>query len=186
MDTKLLVLDLDETLIFGTKEPLDRPADLVVGEYSIYDRPFVRDFLSACGQLFKLAVWTSSTEDYASGVVDHLFGSTDCLEFVWARERCTLRFDQSDWVYRYTKNLKKVNKLGFALDEVIVVDNTREKWTRSFGNLILVSDFEGDLEDAELLDLERYLDFLNRFENIRTIEKRGWRSQDYSGQGPVT
>lgn len=33
---KLLVLDLDETLIFGTERELERPCDFSVGPYFVY------------------------------------------------------------------------------------------------------------------------------------------------------
>lgn len=36
---KLLVLDLDETLIFGTERELERPCDFIVGSYFVYLRP---------------------------------------------------------------------------------------------------------------------------------------------------
>ncbi len=177
MDKKLLILDLDETLVFGTLQPLERPADFQVGEYSIYERPFVRDFIVACADAFRLAVWTSATEAYAAGVVDRLFGTSRIPEWVWARERCTLQFDYHDFAYRYTKNIKKVKKLGHKLEQVVAVDNTPEKWSKSYGNLVLVADYEGDQEDNELLRLASYLHTLAGVENVRAIEKRGWRDR---------
>lgn len=177
MDKKLLILDLDETLVFGTMQPLERPAHFQVGEYSIYERPFVHDFIASCSDAFRLAVWTSATEAYAAAVVDHLFGARWNLEWVWARERCTLQFDHHDFAYRYTKNIKKVKKLGYKLEGVVVVDNTAEKWSKSYGNLVLVADYEGDQEDNELPRLGSYLRSLANVENVRGIEKRGWRDR---------
>jgi TFIIF-interacting CTD phosphatase-like protein len=174
--SKLLVLDLDETLIYGSQRALTVAPSFVVGEYFIYERPNVREFLAFCLAEFQIAVWTSASEDYAAAVVSQLFGGTDNLAFLWARTRCTLQFDDRDWVYLYTKNLKKVKRLGYALEQVIVVDNTAEKWKRQYGNLVQVSDFDGDLADNELADLRAYLMYLNGVANIRAVEKRGWRS----------
>ncbi|MDQ4120460.1 MAG: hypothetical protein M3209_03335 [Acidobacteriota bacterium] len=38
---KLLVLDLDETLIYATEEELERKADFRAGQYLVYKRPFL-------------------------------------------------------------------------------------------------------------------------------------------------
>ena len=40
----LLILDLDETLIHGTSEPIKRPADFEVFGYHIYLRPYLSTF----------------------------------------------------------------------------------------------------------------------------------------------
>ena len=45
---KLLILDLDETLIFATERPLTREADFRVGPYHVYGRPGLADFLDQC------------------------------------------------------------------------------------------------------------------------------------------
>jgi RNA polymerase II subunit A small phosphatase-like protein len=39
---RLLVLDLDETLIYANECPLDRPADFEVAPYFVYLRPGVK------------------------------------------------------------------------------------------------------------------------------------------------
>jgi RNA polymerase II subunit A small phosphatase-like protein len=172
---KLLVLDLDETLIFATEDPLATRPDATVADYYIYNRPFVREFLEFCLAEFDVAVWTSSTEGYAEGVVRHLFGNSPDLQFVWARERCTRRFLYEEQVYVYVKNLKKVKNLGYGLENIIVVDDSPEKWSQQYGNLVRVSEFLGDPSDTELKELRPYLIHLKRVPNVRGVEKRGWR-----------
>ncbi len=54
----LLILDLDETLIWATEEALDQAPDFEVGPYSVYKRPGVAEFLATAMQWFELAVWT--------------------------------------------------------------------------------------------------------------------------------
>ena len=173
MNSKLL--DLDETLVFATQEQLAIPMSAKVGEYFVYDRPHVREFLAFCLQEFRVGVWTSSTEAYASKIVEHLFGDESKLEFVWARSRCTLKFDHHQWTHLHVKNLKKVKKLGFSLEEILIVDDTPQKWARQYGNLVRVSEFVGDSDDTELLDLVTYLEYLKSVPNVREIEKRSWR-----------
>ena len=56
-----------------------------------------------------------------------------------------------------------------------MVDDTPEKHIRNYGNLIRVSEFTGDQSDDELLYLMEYLMTIKDSDNIRSIEKRGWR-----------
>ena len=69
----LLILDLDETLIFGTETPPDRPADLRVDAYAIHHRPHLAEFIARVRPAYQLAVWTSATESYAAPVVRSIF-----------------------------------------------------------------------------------------------------------------
>ena len=77
--------------------------------------------------------------------------------------------------YYWVKDLRKVRRLGYDLRRVIFIDDTARKLERSYGNLVRVRPFKGDPDDDELLHLARYLDRLDREENIRAVEKRYWR-----------
>jgi RNA polymerase II subunit A small phosphatase-like protein len=98
---KLLILDIDETLIYATEASLPRQADFLVGQYHIYKRPFLNVFLK------------------------------------------TVAYD-IEWLEYYNrKNLKKVKRKGYRLESIIAVDDTPQKWERSYGNLVRVNPFEG-------------------------------------------
>jgi len=71
-DRPLLILDLDETLIFGTRDRLDRPHDALLEPYAIHHRPQVAGFMARVRTAYALAAWTSATRDYA-GLVDPRF-----------------------------------------------------------------------------------------------------------------
>src|SRR5687768_16223889 len=68
-EKKLLILDLDETLIHATQTPLERPAEFRVGPYAVYRRPHLELFLAQCLGWFEVAVWSSSSPLYAREVV---------------------------------------------------------------------------------------------------------------------
>ncbi len=172
---KLLILDLDETLVYATKDALARQADFQVGPYCIYKRPSVDDFIMACRGLFEVAVWTSASPDYAAGIVAALFPYQ--LRFVWASDRRTQTYDPELCEHFWVKNLRKVKALGYDLERVIMVDDTAEKHRQNYGNLVQVREWTGDLGDKELLLLLPYLEHLQTAENIRAVEKRSWRSQ---------
>lgn len=173
---KLLILDLDETLIYAGETPLDRAADFHVGPYHVYRRPYVDEFLSGCFERFDVAVWSSSSPAYAAEVVDALLPDPKLLAFVWASDRCTLAFDPELRALCWRKPIRKVRRRGYDPAHVIVVDDSPEKWQQSYGNLVRVTPYGGSGEDEELKALLRYLEKLRDVENVRTVEKRFWRS----------
>ena len=176
MDRKLLILDLDETLIFATETHLSIPTDFKAGPYHVYRRPHLEKFLSfVCGH-FEIAVWTSSSQAYAENVVANIFPKDFPLSFVWDRRRCTSVFDPVTWGHVYVKDLRKVKRRGYRLESVIMVDDTPEKLVRHYGNHLRLEAFMGDPQDSELYDVQPFLVYLSEQENIRRIEKRGWRS----------
>lgn len=174
---KLLVLDLDETLLHSRLEPIDRRADLSLVGYHTYLRTHVSEFVGSCRRLFDLAVWTAATNDYASDAVKALFGEQEALAFVWARDRCSQRFDLESGERHWHKDLKKVKRLGYDLEQVIVVDDSALSYARHYGNLVQVRPFRGDPEDDELLALIDYLAFLASVPSVRSLEKRSWRDR---------
>ena len=68
--SKLLVLDLDETLIYATDDyaELDEPepGDFSVGPYLVRRRPGVEEFLARCLEWFEVGIWTASTSRFNS------------------------------------------------------------------------------------------------------------------------
>ncbi|UXI70570.1 HAD family hydrolase [Tahibacter amnicola] len=173
---KLLVLDLDETLVYATEIPLGHPEDFRVGPYYVYPRPHLTAFLADMQSLFDIGVWTASGERYAIQIVQRYF-APESLAFVWSSERCTLARDLESGNYLTLKNLKKLRRRGYLLEQIIAVDDTPSKYRRSYGNLVTVSEFTGDPGDAELPLLGRYLRSLAGVPNVRQIEKRRWRQQ---------
>ena len=179
---KLLVLDLDETLIHtrvpGEEVYPDRPADFWLddGYYFVYRRPGVENFLSWCFDNFReVALWTAGTRNYAMEVLPHLCDVND-FSFVWVRERCTYLRDMNSWGYEYLKDLKKLRRKGYDIRKILAVDDTPAKFQRSYGNYIRVWPFEGNCpeDDNELEILQEYLAELGPVPNVRTVEKRFW------------
>ncbi len=82
----LLILDLDETLIHATEEPLQREPDFFVGPYSVYRRPYLADFLTSCSACFRLAVWSTGTDEYVGPVVERIMPPGVEPAFVWGRQ----------------------------------------------------------------------------------------------------
>jgi len=175
--TKLLILDLDETLVFASEARLACDEDFLVGEYFVYKRPGLDRFIEFAFQHFKVAVWTASGSDYADAVVAEIFRDPKRLEFAWSRQRCTWKSDPELGAGYWIKDLKKVVRIGHSLNGILVVDDSPRKLERSYGNYIRVLPFAGDPSDDELEKLERYLLRLRDSVNVRSWDKRNWRSK---------
>lgn len=179
MFAKTLVLDLDETLVHANDEPaLPCPAEFRVGPYGVLRRPGVEAFLEfALSHFEHVGVWTASTRSYALPVLDHIV-DRERLTFVWGRERCTYHIDHETRDAQYLKDIRKLTRSGkFRKEQLLFVDDSPEKLARSYGNLISIRPFEGDPNDRELQALERYLRSIGDVNNVRTLEKRGWRAR---------
>lgn len=173
----LIILDLDETLIHSTENELGDKCDFRVGRYYTYKRPNVEKLLSDCMKTFNIAVWSSATELYTESVVQNIFPEVDKLCFIWSRNKCTYRVDLESDEFIWIKNLKKVKKMGFDLDKVVVVDDSPEKLLFNYGNLLRVDPFYGNKNDNELIYLMRYLSLLENEPNIRAVDKHRWKDQ---------
>jgi RNA polymerase II subunit A small phosphatase-like protein len=184
----LLILDLDETLIHASTQKVRDDFDFQVFHYYVYKRPGLDASLATCAQHFKLAVWSSASDDYVQQVVQQIFPSALALEFIWGRSRCTPfatpQIDEYGYYnldhpssYEYAKRLKKIRRRGFSLQKTLIVDDTPAKVQQNYGNAIYTKPYYGSAEDTELGQLSTYLLTLKTVANMRTIEKRGWRNQ---------
>jgi RNA polymerase II subunit A small phosphatase-like protein len=56
-----------------------------------------------------------------------------------------------------------------------MVDDTPEKLSKHYGNLVRVKEYLGQEEDSELKILINFLTYLKSVQSVRKIEKRGWQ-----------
>lgn len=174
---RLLILDLDETLIYGSESEIDRPADFRVGHFFLYRRPHLDAFLAAVSEWYTLAIWSSATIGYVHDIAKQIRPPGTKWLFVWGRERCITRMDQERFSNVFLKDLRKVKPFGFDLRQTLIVDDSPSKTQRNYGNAIYVREFVGSLDDDELPNLQRYLESIRTADNYRTMEKRGWRTR---------
>lgn len=177
LERKLLVLDLDETLVYASGQPLPRCADFRVGENHVYLRPHLSRFVDFALTTFQVSVWTAAGDQYAKEMVERIFPKNAPLRFVWSSAQCTLSRDPKTGEFRTVKKLRKLEARGYPLETVIAVDDTPSAYARYFGNLVTVKAFLGAEDDHELLLLMRYLERLSKVQNVRVVEKRHWRSE---------
>ena len=185
---KLIILDLDETLIHATESPQYNHWDFEIGHYKVFKRPFLDGFLEELKDYFRVAVWSSASDDYVRMIVENIFKQDYPLEFVWGRSKCTQQFDHqsiddlgySDYSnhLNYSKILKKVKRRGYArIEEILIIDDTPRKSRYNYGNAIYPEEFHGQQDDDELKNLLQYLIQIKDVPNFRELEKRNWKEQ---------
>ena len=185
----LVILDLDETLVHATSSPKDNNWDHMIGQYKVYKRPGLDQFLQGLKPHFDVAVWSSASDDYVHEIVKIFFPSNYALKFVWGRSKCTRHidygaienlgyFDEFNHL-NYTKRIKRLkNVVQQTKERILIVDDTPSKARHNYGNVIYPSEFHGDQNDNELKLLLSYLLTLKDVKNVRGIEKRGWQERN--------
>lgn len=177
MKDKLIILDLDETLIHATSNRLDIPEDFIFDKYFVYKRPFLDEFLTSLTSDFKLGIWSSADDEYVNHIVQTITPPEINFEVIWGRSRCSYRRDIEQDIFIYEKRLDKLKKRGFRMEKILIVDDTQEKSRTNYGNAIHIKEFNGDQSDEELRTLLVYLRTFKDCDNVRTVEKRGWRQK---------
>lgn len=173
MNQPLLILDLDETLVYATEEPIGTPADFTLGQYAVYRRPYLVEFLEVASSWYQVAVWSSASAGYVAGIVRAIIPEPERLRFVWSEARCTSRYHPELFAYYPVKDLRKVKRLGYSLERMVMLDDSPEKLERHYGNHLPIRSFEGSPDDTELRDLLPFLEWLRDVPNFRMVEKRG-------------
>lgn len=87
---KLLVLDLDETLIHSVGNIQDADVTLKVGKnvLKFNIRPYCYRFLEEMDKFYNVVVYTASTESYAHPIVEYLNKPKRTIKAVLARNHC--------------------------------------------------------------------------------------------------
>lgn len=155
---KLVVFDLDETLIHATKTPKEILEDSRYGDFLIYHRPGLERFLIECSKLYSIAIWSSAEDEYVKAIVERMLPTGVGLLFVWGRSECWVKQVRSKdqyseletKMYQNIKPLKKIGKMGFAMADLLIIDDSPYKVKDNPGNYIIIEAFEGNQEDKQL------------------------------------
>ena len=193
---KVVVLDLDETLVFTTSTPLGDsslgasalPApDYSTGGISGFIRPGAVQLLHFCFGHFKyVGIWTAATEPYAHVIVNALFGRVGLSpHFLLTDKDCEGRqLEGPLGLFYTTKPLRKLwthpdyRWLGATPTNTLVVDDRPETAVENADNLIPMPKFRVgrpiDLYDHWLYLLVCYLRELLFVADTRAVDKQQW------------
>ncbi|GLJ14307.1 hypothetical protein SUGI_0230460 [Cryptomeria japonica] len=165
MQKKTIVLDLDETLIHSSEEPLeyyDFAVNVVIdGEpatFYVLKRPGMDELLQQLKDRYELVLFTAGIREYADAVVDRIdpYGAIKHRLF---RDSCTQTCEG-----RFVKDL---SLLGRDLRRVIIVDDNPNAYVFHPHNAVPVSSFVDDLYDRELSSVISFFKVVQDYEDLR-------------------
>lgn len=184
----LVILDLDNTLIFSYKKEKkfsfklndfyitneELPHDFkCINKYHTLKRPHLHEFLEFTQKHFDIAVWTAAGVDYAKEICENI-GINDKILFLNHSEHCNIVVKtMSSSIY-----VKDLNTLSdkYYLNKVLIIDDLAESARNNTNNLIHINPFYGDLADTELLKLIKYLDSIKHHTKFTDINHKKWRN----------
>lgn len=169
-----LVLDLDETLVHCTVEPVDDadltfPVEFHGMTYQVYVRlrPHLNEFLEAICDKFEVIVFTASQQVYADALLNLIDPENKYIKHRMFRESC-LAVEGNF--------LKDLNVLGRDLRKAVLVDNSPHAFGYQVDNGIPIESWFDDRNDTELLKLERFLRTLHGAKDVRTVVRRSFQT----------
>lgn len=149
---KLLILDLDETLISTTNnKPLSYDFSFVLQNliYYVNIRPNLNIFIDFCFKYFNLAIWSAGDEEYVNEIIKYIFKNRqNQLLFIWSKKKCTQIIKTYNFYNQNViliKNLKKIwRKKSFNFDKTntLIIDDTPYTYIKNYGNAIRIKNFE--------------------------------------------
>ncbi|KAJ3309566.1 hypothetical protein HDV04_005949 [Boothiomyces sp. JEL0838] len=160
---KLLVLDLDETLIHTSFKPLPKADHIIHLEMNNVDyqvnvlvRPGCKEFLQAVSKVFELVVFTASIPLYANPVID----------FIDTNKVITHRLFREHCIHHKGNYVKDLSLLGRELKDVIIVDNSPICYMFHPANAIPITGWFDNPNDRELYELLPFLEDLKSIEDV--------------------
>lgn len=148
---KLLILDIDETLLHSTYEDLKREPDFYFKERRVYLRPYLNEFLEYCFKNYDIAIWTSAKADYARFILKKITGDLLKFKFIWTRNHCKRNIKWNGFMNSesYIKDLSKVS--DYELKDIKIIDDTPQNII-PLENVIFIEEYRGSIDDNYLLN----------------------------------
>eukprot|EP00753_Platysulcus_tardus_P020341 PLAT7983.1.p1 GENE.PLAT7983.1~~PLAT7983.1.p1 ORF type:complete len:570 (-),score=250.07 PLAT7983.1:67-1527(-) len=167
---KTIVFELDETLVYSSFEPVEKP-DYIVPVmiddhvYYIYVqlRPGLQRLLQMIAPMYEIVVWTASLAKYS----DPLLNALDVERVISAR---IFREDCSWFKGTYVRDIVRLDR---PLDEVfIVLADVGAVLTEHRRNFCQLTPYAGDATDTELFYLA---DFLVEVADCDDVRLHSWK-----------
>eukprot|EP00047_Mylnosiga_fluctuans_P007801 m.4969 g.4969 ORF g.4969 m.4969 type:complete len:284 (+) comp1958_c0_seq1:3-854(+) len=167
---KVLVLDLDETLVHSMHSriitrydyTLKVTLDAMTVQFYVRYRPYVRLFLDTVARWYEVVVFTASLPQYGCPVIDALDPARRISRRFY-RDSCTAIGQP---VPVFAKDLTLVCP---DLASVAIVDNSPSAYLLHPENAIPVRTWTCDAKDTELLALLPFLDALRLTSDVRSV-----------------
>ena len=182
---KLLILDLDETLIHSDLDFLLKEKNVKYDTVLYFDseeekniplpiiiRPGIYDFLDYASKNFDLVVFTASDQQYADAIINYIERDKKYFKMRLYRNNCIF-IDPG----LYIKDLRIFDSFK-KLEDIIILDNSLFSFANQLNNGILITSFFDDKEDTFLYNAKEYLEFIKNEKDIREINKENFRFEE--------
>jgi Dullard-like phosphatase family protein len=165
-DRLALVLDLDETLIFGSPIRSDAASMQVrVRNRRLFVRmrPGLHEFVKSLTPLFEIYFFTASSPEYANPIIDTIAEGTPA-DHRLSRDNCIMNSGYA------IKDLRILNR---PLHHIILVDDIEGSALFQPGNLIRITPWYGSDDDTVLMQqLFPLLETLSKGEDLLAESRR--------------
>eukprot|EP01031_Cornospumella_fuschlensis_P031002 gene31002-37469_t len=168
---KCLALDLDETLVHSSFQPVDNASftikvviDSVTHNIYVMKRPGVDQFISRLAEHYELVIYTASLSKYADPLLD-LLDPKRLISRRLFRENC---------VFYDGHYVKDLSLLGRDISQTIIVDNAPTSYIFHPENAIDCTSFFDDPADVELWQIADFLESIRQCEDVRA-HCRSWK-----------
>lgn len=182
MPKNTIVLDLDETLVHCTTDPIEQydttfNVEFSGHQYCVYmrKRPFMEDFLERCSKWFEVVIFTASQECYADTLLDVVDPERKMIHHRVFRESCA----------QYKDNfLKPLNILNRKLENAFIIDNSPQCFGFQVENGIPITSWFEDPKDDELMQLLPFLEEMKDMDDVRPYITETFRVREFLDKVP--
>lgn len=168
---KCLALDLDETLVHSSFQPVEKASFIISVviegvDHSVYvmKRPGVDEFIRRMANCYELVIYTASLSKYADPLLD-LLDKEKVISKRLFRENCVF-YDG-----HYVKDLSLLKR---DISQTIIVDNSPMSYIFHPENAIDCVSFFDDPDDVELWQIADFLESIESSDDVRLF-CRNWR-----------
>jgi TFIIF-interacting CTD phosphatase-like protein len=166
---KLLILDLDNTLIYTADKCQDGAHDiLIIDDHKFYvkKRPYLIQFIEYIFDNFTVAIWSAGNRIYVEPIVDFIFGDyKQFIHFIYSKEDCIRELYNEREIF-----LKPIdNILSYEPFEIIILDDNDQTFIKNINNAIKISAWYGNENDTKLLECINILTPISKTDNVMSI-----------------
>ena len=168
-----LVLDLDETLVHCSIEPVASPDFIFPVSYDgsefrvhAYKRPYLRWFLKRVAAMFEVVLFTASLPQYAEGLMNVMDPRREIFAHCLYRSSCLQGFNSF---------IKDLSLLGRDLATTVIVDNSPQAFSFQPDNGIPIRSYFDAKDDCELRKLLPFLQRLAQADDVRPLLRQRYK-----------
>ena len=177
---KLLILDLDETLVHADFENIFKNHDIEIKfkdkneifSVGVFLRPYLTEFLDSISKIFDIGIFTASVKSYADAILDRIDPTKIYFKFILYREDC-INLNGKICI-------KDLNIFDLPLNKIVIIDNSLYSFSSQLSNGILITSFYNDKNDTQLKDVLSYLlNYICKYNDVRLVNEEVFQLQKF-------